>query len=129
MSYLIAGVLLLGFTLFLLCKRISQPAASERRPWPIVAASHDGRRSEAMHSGVAIPATKEMLTEEESAIQDTFSLLESRMLASRVFVPDRIPALLALLRAVAQPFSRVNTAVGFQGDTVLTVAEKSINMR
>ena len=124
MSYFIAGVLILGLTFLLLRKRVSGSASPRRQAWSATTVQQDGRSPQAAHSGIALPATREMLAEEESAMRETFALLESRMNASGVFVPEKISVLLSLLRTASQPFSRVNKSVAFQGDTVLTVAEK-----
>ena len=125
MIYLIAGAFIFSLALLLLRRRESALPPPKRQFWTTDESRQAGWRSQSAQSSIGIPATKEMLDEEQAAIQETFSKLKDRMVSSDVFVPEKISALIAILRDASQPFSRVNTSVAYQGKTVLTVAEKS----
>jgi len=68
--------------------------------------------------------TDEEIELERQDGEETMKLLETRIASSGLFRIDRIPDLLAKLRAGYTPFARVNTKVAFDGDVLLTVKEK-----
>lgn len=83
-----------------------------------------GGASDSHHGGYGIPATAQMLDAERQDNEEVMKLLESTILASGLFVAEKVPELVAKLRGASGPFARLNTRVAFEGNEVLTVKEK-----
>lgn len=83
--------------------------------------ANDGTRT---LDAYAIPVTAAMLEQERQDNDEVMSLLEANIRGSGLFRAEKIPELVAKLREGSAPFTRVNTRITFQGDTILSVEEK-----
>jgi hypothetical protein len=83
-----------------------------------------GDASGSHRGGYGIPATTQMLDAERQDNEEVMKLLESTILASGLFVAEKVPELVAKLRGASSPFARLNTKVAFEGNEILTVEEK-----
>ena len=77
-----------------------------------------------INAGFGIPMTEEEVELERQYNEEIMKLLESRIVTSGFFRPEKIPDLMAKLRGASIPFGRTNTRVVFDGDAILTVEEK-----
>jgi hypothetical protein len=83
-----------------------------------------GGASDSNAGGYGIAATGQMLDGERQDNEEVMKLLESTIVASGLFIAEKVPELMAKLRGASSPFARLNTKVAFEGNEVLTVEEK-----
>jgi hypothetical protein len=73
---------------------------------------------------MAILPTSAMTKDAQEDQAEVMKLLQARIVASEIFVPEKIPLLVSKLRGANGPFQRINTDAAFHGQTLLSVDEK-----
>ncbi|CAN7774675.1 hypothetical protein [Paraburkholderia hospita] len=73
---------------------------------------------------MSVQASPAMVKEEQRAQAKVLALLEARVTESGLFLPERIPELMAKLRRNGAPFQRPDVKAALEGETYLSVEEK-----
>lgn len=109
MPYVLSAIIAVLLTILIVSRRKRRSAVSDETT---------------TQEGYAIPVTAEMLEKERQDNDEVMRLLEANIRASGLFRTEKIPELVAKLRAGSSPFARVNTKIAFGVESSLSVQEK-----
>lgn len=96
-----------------------KPAPAQSAP----ARGRSGWKEQAKAASIQ-EASPAMVEDERRAQAKVLALLEARVAESGLFLPEKIPELMAKLRQGSGPFQRSSVKAALEGDTFLSVEEK-----
>jgi len=85
---------------------------------------HSSKKDIKNNNIFGISMTDDEIEHERQFNENVFDLLESKMRSSGYFKGDKIDILLKLIKDNSKPFSRINTKISFEGESLLSVEEK-----
>lgn len=78
--------------------------------------------------GPEIQATAEEIAKARELNERVLVRLQAKMEASGIFLPDRIPEMIATLRADSTPFGRLNTKTLFNGEALSAQEKRALGL-